>query len=522
MKLGIILADQLTHQLASLRALNRQNDILLLAEVVEEATYVAHHQQKIALLFSAMRHFAEELKEQGWRVIYHTFDRHSPRQSLLDVIAWCCGQCCSQHSVQDDPIDALVVTECGEYRLQHAIDQQWQETLGIRVECYQDDRFICSTDEFRHWASGRKQLRMEYFYREMRRKTGLLMEQDKPVGDQWNFDADNRKRYQGESHGDTPLPVRISHQRDQIDHDVIALVKQEFADHPGTLEHFYWATTRQQALNELDHFIQHRLPDFGTYQDAMKSGEHTLFHSLISPYLNCGLLTPLEVCQKAEQAYINQQAPLNAVEGFIRQIIGWREYVRGIYWLWMPDYGELNILQNHRPLPDFYWHGNTRMHCMSECFKNTFQHAYAHHIQRLMVTGNFALLSGITPQQVGEWYLAVYADAYEWVELPNTHGMVMFADGGRLGSKPYAASGNYINKMSDYCKHCDYNVKTATDDNSCPFNSLYWHFIQRHQPQFSNNPRMTMVYRNWQKMNPQKQQALINRAEYLLANLNDL
>lgn len=514
MKLGIILGDQLTHQLASLRALNPQTDLLLLAEVAEEAQYVAHHQQKIALLFSAMRHFAEELQQQGWRVIYHQFDRNSPRQSLLDVIAWCC----SQHSDPANPFEAVVVTECGEHRLQHAIDEQWQETLGISVECYEDDRFICSADEFRRWASGRKQLRMEYFYREMRRKTGLLMDQDKPIGDQWNFDQDNRKRYNGE----VPLVPRVVHPRDAIDQEVLALVEEAFADHPGTLEHFHWATSRQQALNELEHFIQYRLPSFGTYQDAMKSGEHTLFHSLISPYLNCGLLTALEVCEKAEQAYVNQQAPLNAVEGFIRQVIGWREYVRGIYWLWMPDYATLNHLENHRPLPAYYWHGKTRMHCMSQCFENTFQHAYAHHIQRLMITGNFALLAGIEPQQIGEWYLAVYADAYEWVELPNTHGMVMFADGGRLGSKPYAASGNYINKMSDYCKHCEYKVTTATDNNSCPFNSLYWHFIQRHQQQFGNNPRMSMVYRNWQKMNDEKKQALIQRADYLLANIDEL
>jgi deoxyribodipyrimidine photolyase-related protein len=521
MKLGLILADQLSHTLASLRALTPQRDALLLAEVMEEASYVAHHQQKIALLFSAMRHFAAELRQQGWTVYYHALDdtlggtsgsrgSSTPATySLQDVL---------QHYCRELDAEALVVTECGEHRLQQQIDQHWPQALGIELQCYQDDRFICSQEEFQRWANGRKQLRMEYFYRDMRRKTGLLMDDDQPVGGQWNFDQDNRKRYNGE----VPLVPRLMHQHDDTDQQVLKLVEQHFSHHPGRLDHFLWGTTRDQALAELDHFIEHRLPWFGHYQDAMKSGEHTLFHSLISPYLNCGLLTPLEVCHKAEQAYLNDRAPLNAVEGFIRQIIGWREYVRGIYWLHMPDYGELNGLNNQRPLPEYYWHGNTRMKCMSECFENTFRHAYAHHIQRLMVTGNFALLAGIIPQQICDWYLAVYADAYDWVELPNTLGMVMHADGGYLGSKPYAASGNYINKMSDYCKHCHYSVKTAENDNSCPFNSLYWHFIQRHRPQFERNPRMTMIYRSWSKMAENKQQAILARAEQLLDNLNDL
>ena len=509
MKLGLILADQLTTNLASLRALDPEQDMLVMAEVAEEAQYVPHHKQKIALLFSAMRHFSRQLEAAGWRVHYHKYQSDSAHTRLIEVIQ----AVCFEHD-----IEAVVVTECGEYRLQQTIDEDWQNQLSLAVESYQDDRFISSQEEFRDWASGRKQLRMEYFYREMRRKTGLLMEQGEPCGGQWNFDQDNRKRYKGE----VALVPRICHQHDDIDREVMALVEQEFSQHPGTLEHFSWATTREQALAELSHFVQYRLPHYGDYQDAMVTGEHTLFHSLISPYLNCGLLTPLEVCQQVELAYQQGKAPLNAAEGFIRQIIGWREYIRGIYWLLMPHYGQQNQLDNQRQLPGYFWHGNTRMKCMSECFENTFRNAYAHHIQRLMVTGNFSLLAGITPQQVCDWYLAVYADAYDWVELPNTLGMVMHADGGRLASKPYAASGNYINKMSDYCKHCSYSVKTSTEEDSCPFNSLYWHFIQRHRPQFEKNPRMAMIYRSWAKMADDKQQAIIDRAEYLLDHIEAL
>lgn len=509
MKLGLILADQLTFDLASLRSLNPESDWLVMAEVADEASYVLHHKQKIALLFSAMRHFCQQLRQLGWQVHYHSYDPESPHSRLIEVVQSLCFK-------QD--FESLVVTECGEFRLQHAIENDWQQQLSIPIECYEDDRFLCSQHEFRQWAAGRKQLRMEYFYRQMRRKTGLLMDHDNPEGGQWNFDHNNRKRYRGE----VALVPRILHQQDAIDHDVIKLVEQHFSHHPGSLEHFNWATTREQAVAELQHFIQHRLTWYGDYQDAMVSGEHTLFHSLVSPYLNCGLLTPLEVCQQVELAYQQQRAPLNAAEGFIRQVIGWREYVRGIYWLLMPQYSQQNQLNNQRDLPGYYWHGQTRMKCMSECFTNTFRNAYAHHIQRLMVTGNFALLAGIIPQQVCDWYLAVYADAYDWVELPNTLGMVMHADAGYLGSKPYAASGNYINKMSDYCSHCPYSVKTAIDSNSCPFNSLYWHFIQRHQSHFSRNPRMTMIYRSWEKMSESKQHAILRRAEYLLDHIEEL
>jgi deoxyribodipyrimidine photolyase-related protein len=452
-------------------------------------------------------------------VIYRPLDARDNDHSLLDVV---------QRTVTAQGCSELVLTQCGEYRLQHAMNNEWSAQLGVPLQVFEDDRFICPTADFARWANGRKQLRMEYFYRDMRRKTGLLMDGDQPVGGQWNFDADNRAAYKGE----VPVPDALNFSRDAIDNDVLELVSNRFAQphnqHPGQLHPFRWATTREQALTALEHFIQHRLPHFGRYQDAMVSREalgeraDTLFHSLLSPYINCGLLTPLEVCKAAEAAYFHGQVPLAAAEGFIRQIIGWREYVRGIYWAYMPQYASRNSQHNDRALPHYYWSGNTQMHCMSECFRTTFANAYAHHIQRLMVTGNFALLAGIRPQEICDWYLAVYADAYDWVELPNTLGMMMHADGGLLGSKPYCASGSYIARQSDYCGHCRYNVKTSEQPDSCPFNSLYWHFLIRHRDSFARNPRMAMMYRSYDRMAPAKQQAILARAEHCLTHLETL
>lgn len=509
MKVALILGDQLTTDVSSLQHLEKHRDWIVMAEVGTEARYVAHHQQKIALIFSAMRHFAAALRENGWQVHYHHYDPTRPQLGLHDVL---------QAFLAHTPAGQLIVTECGEHRLHQQMLESWPAQLGIPLTIVDDSRFICTKAEFAQWAQGRKQLRMEYFYRDMRRKTGLLMDADQPVGGQWNFDSSNREPYRG----DPVVPIQMPFTRDDIDKEVLSLVAREFASHPGTLTHFNWPTTREQALQALDSFINTRLRWYGDYQDAMQQSQHFMFHSLISTSLNCGLLTAVEVCQAAQQAWQDNKAPLNAVEGFIRQIIGWREFIRGIYWLTMPDYAAKNFLNNTRDLPDFYWTGETRMACMKACFKNTFDHAYAHHIQRLMVTGNFALLAGITPSQVCDWYLAVYADAYDWVELPNTLGMVMHADGGFLASKPYAASGSYIHKMSDYCRHCEYQVKTATDHNSCPFNSLYWDFVSRHADQFRKNTRMAMIYRSYERMSDDKKQALQARSAYVLEHLNEL
>jgi len=501
-KIGLILGDQLSLNLPTLQHLNKSKDRLVMAEVADEATYVKHHKQNIALIFSAMRHFAVDLEKEGWQVDYYCYGEHAFRGFAALI------------SEKYADAGELVVTRCGEYRLQHQIDRDWERCVGVPVTCLDDSRFLCSTTFFQQWAQGKKQLRMEFFYREMRRYSGLLMEGDEPAGGQWNYDSNNRQPYTGK----TPLPPVLTFEHDDIDRQVLALVEEQFPSHMGSLDSFQWGTTREQAQQALAHFIEHRLPYFGDYQDAMVTGEDTLFHSLLSPYINLGLLDPMAVCQAAEQAYYSGDAPLNAVEGFIRQIIGWREYVRGIYWLLMPDYANENRLGNTRDLPAYYWTGDTKMHCMAECLRNTIDHAYAHHIQRLMVTGNFALLLGVLPEAICQWYLEVYADAFDWVELPNTLGMVMHADGGYLGSKPYAASGSYINRMSDYCKHCQYDVKTASEADSCPFNSLYWHFIHRHRRQFAGNHRMKMIYGNLNRMDEAKVEAILARAQSLLAD----
>jgi deoxyribodipyrimidine photolyase-related protein len=369
--------------------------------------------------------------------------------------------------------------------------------------------------EFFAWAKGRKQFRLEFFYRETRRKTGLLMDGNQPAGGQWNFDQDNRKRLPKSM---VP-PPRFLPQPDALTREVIEFVRTRFADHFGDLEPFVFATTRAGAEAARDHFIGEILPGFGDWQDAMAKGEPWMWHSILSIYLNCGLLDPLDVCRRAEAEWRAGRAPLNAVEGFIRQIIGWREYVRGIYWLKMPEYAETNALEAHRPLPDFFWTGETDMRCMSDAIGQTKRHAYAHHIQRLMVTGNFALIAGLDPHAVNEWYLLVYADAYEWVELPNTHGMALHADGGLMASKPYAASGNYINKMSDYCSSCAYDVRARTGARACPFNFLYWDFIARNQSRLQSNQRMALIYKSFERLPEDDVSAMRNDAAAFLDGL---
>ncbi|MDO3720734.1 cryptochrome/photolyase family protein [Marinobacter sp. chi1] len=505
----LILGDQLSPQISALENANPADDRIVMAEVADEAGYANHHKKKLVLLFSAMRHFGEQLKAAGWRVHYHDFAADSEYKSLEDVVA---GQLTAQSC------ERVITTECGEWRLHEQISQ-WHTRLGVPVEIRPDTRFIASKKEFADWAEGRKQLRMEFFYREMRRKTGLLMTADgDPEGGHWNFDADNRKKWTGKPAA--PAPFRL--EPDDITRQVIELVNRHFADHFGTTEDFHFAVTRQDAEAALEHFIDYALPCFGDYQDAISDTEDWLFHSILSPYINCGLLDPLTACEAAAQAWYSGRAPINAAEGFIRQIIGWREFVRGIYWLHMPDYAKENRLGNSRSLPWFYWSGKTQMRCMHKAIDATRRNAYAHHIQRLMVTGNFALLTGIKPQEICDWYLAVYADAYDWVELPNVLGMVMHADGGYLGSKPYAASGKYIHRMSDHCANCHYNVNKSTEDDACPFNALYWHFIDRHRDDFENNPRMGMMYRNWDKQSPDRREALLTRAEWLLDNVENL
>jgi len=486
----LILGDQLSAKIPSLEQADKRSDLVLMVEVSEEATYVRHHKKKIAFIFSAMRHFAEELTRNGWRVDYIRLDEPENIGSFTGEL--------KRALIRHQP-NRVVVTEASEWRILQAIFD-WEKEVGVPVDILSDNRFIVSRDEFQRWAEGRKQLRMEYFYRDMRRKTELLMNGDQPEGGKWNFDAENRKP----ASADLLMPQIRKFSPDATTQDVLKLVKGRFADHFGDLEPFWFAVTSQDAEAVVDHFLDGTLAQFGDYQDAMLTGEPFLYHSLLSLYINSGLLDPLYVCRRVEAAYYAGKVPLNAAEGYIRQIIGWREYVRGIYWLKMPEYVSENFFGNTRHLPNFYWTGNTDMACLQAVVTQTKEEAYAHHIQRLMVTGNFALLAGVDPHEVHEWYLAVYADAYEWVELPNTLGMSQFADGGFLSSKPYAASGNYINKMSDYCRHCRFDVKKKVGDDACPFNALYWDFLLRNEDKLKSNHRLAQVYRTWHKMDEAK------------------
>ncbi len=501
----LILGDQLSPGMSSLKVADKDRDVVLMVEVADEATYVHHHKKKIALIFSAMRHFAEELAESGWTVDYVTLDAAGNTGSFTGEVA---------RAVTRHKLPNVIVTEPGEWRVLEAM-KSWQGVFGVPVTIIPDTRFIASRDQFAAWARDKKQLRMEYFYREMRRQTGLLMNGNNPEGGAWNFDHDNRKAAKPDLF--LPAPLRIP--PDDITTSVLQLVSARFSNHFGTLEPFWFAVTRRDAERAFDHFLATALPRFGDFQDAMLAQQKFLYHAVISAYINCGLLDPLHVCQRAEQEYRAGRAPLNAVEGFIRQIIGWREYVRGIYWLKMPGYENVNALDHHRPLPDFYWTAETEMRCVKEAVTQTRDEAYAHHIQRLMVTGNFALLAGIDPHALHRWYLAVYADAYEWVELPNTIGMSQFADGGLLASKPYVASGAYIDRMSDYCKSCRYDVKKRTGPDACPYNPLYWNFLATHRATLEKNPRMAQMYRVYDKFPADEKNNITKSANAIIQSL---
>ena len=500
--LRVVLGDQVSRGLSALAGLDARSDTVLMAEVMGECTYVPHHPKKIALVLSAMRHFAAALAAEGVRVRYVRLDDPDNTGTLSGEVA---------RAARALRPAAIIATEPGEWRVLQDM-QGWEAATGVPVELRQDGRFIATRADFAAWAKGRTTLRMEFFYREMRRRTGILMDGNKPVGGAWNFDAENRKRLPKGLR--IPAPPRFA--PDPITTEVLSLVASRFPRNFGSIDGFAFPVTQAEAEAGLEAFLRDRLPWFGDYQDAIAEGEPTLFHSLISTSLNLGLLDPLDVCQRAEAEWRAGRAPLNAVEGFIRQILGWREYVRGIYWLKMPGYAALNALGADRPLPGFYWSGDSGMACIDAVVRQTRDLAYAHHIQRLMVTGNFALLAGIVPAEINEWYLAVYADAFEWVELPNTHGMAIHADGGIMASKPYAASGKYIDRMSDYCGGCRYEVRESVGPRACPFNALYWDFLARHRSRFESNPRMAQVYRTMDRMGPGRIAAIRRQAREFL------
>jgi deoxyribodipyrimidine photolyase-related protein len=462
-------------------------DTVFMAEVLDESQRIWSHKTRTTAFLSGMRHFAEALKADGITVFYtYLTDRVSTFEAALHA-----------RLSTEQPPQALVLVEPGEWGVKQRFIQL-AKAVSRPLQLRDDTHFVASHAEFAQFAHGRKQLRQEYFYRTLRQKTGLLMAGKKPLGDSWNFDADNRQAF-GKL-GPPAISAYRAFSPDAITRKVMQDVDTLLPDNPGHLTRFDWPVTPADAALALEDFVSHRLPWFGQYQDAMWTDEPFLFHARLSMALNLKLIDPLTVCRAAEQAYCDGRAPLASVEGFIRQIIGWREYVRGIYWHAMPGYLEQNALQAHQPLPAFFWTGQTDMHCLRQVLTQTLQVGYAHHIQRLMVTGLFALLLGVEPKQVHAWYLAVYLDAVEWVELPNTLGMSQFADGGLMASKPYAATGKYIQRMSNYCDQCPYNPAEAVGPTACPFTTLYWDFLLQHEPVLRKNPRMGLQIKNLDRL----------------------
>ena len=498
--LVIVLGDQLDAQSSALQEFDSAQDVVWMAEVAEESTHVWSAKQRTAVFLSAMRHFAQDIREQGLPLVYTQLDDAENRNTLALQL---------DHAITQLRPASLVLTAPGDWRVLQALRAVAAEH-HLPLDLRDDTHFFSTVREFAAHAEGRKQLRLEYWYRELRKKYGILMDGKDPVGGQWNFDADNRESFGKAGPQNVPPPTRF--EPDTTTQQVITLVNTQFESHPGTLHTFGWPVTRAQALLELDAFIDQRLPLFGQFEDAMWAGEAWLYHSHLSCALNLKLLNPREVVQAAEGAYRSGAAPLPAVEGFIRQILGWREYVRGIYWTQMPDYLQRNALDAQAELPAWYWTGNIDMACLKDAISQTLEHGYAHHIQRLMVTSLYALLLGVKPQAVHAWYLSVYVDAVEWVELPNTLGMGQFGDGGLMASKPYVASGKYIQRMGNHCKGCKYDPAQSTGPQACPYTTLYWDFLNRHQVLLKKNPRMAMQLKNLARLDTSARDAIAAQA----------
>lgn len=505
--LVIVLGDQLNADSSAFDDFDPSRDAVWMAEVDEESTHVWSHKQRIAVFLASMRHFRETLRSAGKTVHYTELTADSPSYSLAEQLV---------RDIKATRPIKLIVTQPGDYRVLQSLHDVAQ-SVNLPLEVRDDRHFLSTPDEFAKHAHGRKQLRMEFFYREMRRKTGYLMEGDHPAGGDWNYDTENRQSFGKKGPPLVPTSPKLKH--DAITQEVLKLVNTRFASHPGKLEKFPWPVTREQGLVLLEHFIDKLLPDFGPYQDAMWTGQSQLFHSQISSAMNLKLISPAEVIERAEKAYKKGHVSLASAEGFIRQILGWREYVRGIYWLYMPEYVERNHLEAKRPLPDFYWTGDTPMRCLRETITQTLETGYAHHIQRLMVTGLFALLAGTEPQEVHAWYLAVYIDAIEWVELPNTLGMSQYADGGAMASKPYVATGKYIQRMSNYCTGCKFDPAQSTGENACPFTTLYWDFLMRHESLLKKNQRMSLQVKNLSRLSEAEKLAIQNQAQAFLGSI---
>ena len=496
----VVLGDQLDLDAAAFDGFDPAQDAVWMAEVAEESTHVASSQPRTALFLAAMRHFALALQAAGRPLHYTRLDAPGNRGSLAAQL---------QADLERLQPRRIVMTAPGEWRVLQAL-QATAAAAGLPLELREDRHFYVSVRDFAAHARGRKTLRLEFFYREQRRRQRVLMDGDAPAGGRWNFDAENREAFGAEGPG--AVPPRTRFEPDAVTREVIALVRQRFAAHPGRLDDFAWPVTRPQALQALAHFVAQRLPLFGRYQDALWPGEPWLYHAHLSAALNLKLLHPREVVDAAEQAWRAGQAPLAGVEGFVRQILGWREYVRGLYWTRMPGYLERNALGAQQPLPAWYWSGQTDMACLRDALTQTLTHGYAHHIQRLMVTGLYALMLGVAPKEVHAWYLAVYVDAVEWVELPNTLGMSQYADGGEMASKPYIATGRYIERMGPHCRGCRYDPALRSGDAACPYTTLYWDFLLRHEAMLARNPRMALQVKNLARLDGAQRQAVAERA----------
>ena len=506
-KLRLILGDQLNARHSWYKEVDTQT-LYCMAEMYQESNNITHHIQKVAAFFQSMRNFAEALKNVGARVDYHKINQSGDRSLKIRILEYC----------QAHPIEKFEYQLPDNYRLDEELKEICclLESKGIQSEVFDTEHFLTSREELSKHFEGKKQLLMESFYRMMRKKHHILMlPNGKPEGGKWNYDSENRKGI--DTNLQVPKELDFKTDLTEVYHDILDSKIRTL----GVInaEEFPWPTTRKEGLQILQYFCDHLLSRFGTYQDAMAVGKPYLFHSRLSFALNSKLIHPREVIDSAIVTYYKDDTiSLSQIEGFVRQILGWREYMRGIYWKEMPDYQTLNYFNHQQNLPDFYWTGRTKMKCLSESIKQTLEHSYAHHIQRLMVTGNYALLTEIDPDQLDDWYLGVYIDAIHWVEITNTRGMSQFADGGIIATKPYISSGAYINKMSNYCKNCSYRVQDKTGEQSCPFNSLYWNFLSKKREILKNNPRMSMMYRLLDKKNPDELEAQIRRAEAIIRN----
>jgi deoxyribodipyrimidine photolyase-related protein len=504
-----ILGDQLDIASAALADADTKQDMLLMAEVPLESTHVWSIKPRTAFFFSAMRHFAAELTKKKFVVDYRKIGTH-PFHSLVDVL---------EDAVNLYQPKKIVMVTPGDWRVEQSL-LDYAKTIDTPLVIRDDTHFMCSREEFAEWAKGYKQMRLEYFYRLMRRRYNVMMDGDEPLQGRWNFDAENRGAFPKTGPKDVPATLKIK--PDAITKEVFADIEKHFADHPGTLDDFQWPVTRKDALVALQKFVDERLATFGEYQDAMWTNEPFLYHSHISAAMNVKLLNPREVIAAAVSAFEDGRGPIEAVEGFVRQVLGWREFMRGVYWLDMPGMREANHFNHTRKLPAWYWTGETHMNCMKDAIGQTLKYGYAHHIQRLMVTGIFGLMAEVTPKEIEDWYLAVYIDAVEWVELPNVAGMAIYANGGRFTSKPYIASGQYIKRMSNYCSGCRYKPDVKTGASACPVTTLYWYFLDKHEKSLIGNPRTSLMAKNITKMSAEDREALRTHAVLTLKKIDSL